>query len=132
MVITFDADTTIVSLNRLSDTSILTFPLQGSCHSNCGPITCDGSVCTITYTGSIPMELFNVKKTDASGDSDRSNIISVTVNGAEQCSADEGPSGGAEETTVSSGGSTPSASEPSDSNHSKFETRPYFWSIDKH
>merc|ERR1711962_1636117 len=98
VVITFDADTTI-----------------GSCHSNCGPISCSGSVCTITYTGSIPMQLFNVKKTDASGDSDRSNIVSVTVNGAEQCSADGGPSAPVEttapsdgETSVSSEGNTPS------------------------
>merc|ERR1712126_25546 len=53
VVITFDADTTI-----------------GSCHSNCGPISCSGSVCTITYTGSIPMELFNVKKTNPSGETD--------------------------------------------------------------
>merc|ERR1711872_857467 len=68
VVITFDADTTI-----------------GSCHSNCGPIDCSGSSCSVTYTGTIPMELFNVKKVNFAGETDRSNIISVTVNGEEQC-----------------------------------------------
>merc|ERR1712156_1271448 len=68
VVITFDADTTI-----------------GSCHSNCSPIDCSGSSCSVTYTGTIPMELFNVKKVNFAGETDRSNIISVTVNGEEQC-----------------------------------------------
>jgi len=57
----------------------------GKCHSNCGPITCVNDECTFVYTGTIPVELFNVKKMDSTGDSDRSNIISVTVNGEEQC-----------------------------------------------
>merc|ERR1719195_1481213 len=64
VVITFDADTTI-----------------GSCHSNCGSIDCEGATCSITYTGTIPMELFNVKKVGATQFDDWSNIISVTVNG---------------------------------------------------
>jgi hypothetical protein len=68
VVITFDAETTI-----------------GSCHSNCSPIDCSGVTCSITYTGSIPMELFNVKKVGATQFDDWSNIISVTVNGEEQC-----------------------------------------------
>jgi len=68
VVITFDADTTI-----------------GSCHSNCGPIDCSGTTCSITYTGTIPIELFNVKKTGATQFDDWSNIVSVTVNGDEQC-----------------------------------------------
>merc|ERR1712212_452263 len=68
VVITFDADTTI-----------------GSCHSNCGSIDCSGTTCSITYTGTIPMELFNVKKTGATQFDDWSNIVSVTVNGEEQC-----------------------------------------------
>merc|ERR1711910_81463 len=68
VVITFDADTTI-----------------GSCHSNCGPIDCEGATCSITYTGTIPMELFNVKKVGGTEFDDWSNIISVTVNGEEQC-----------------------------------------------
>jgi len=68
VVITFDAETTI-----------------GSCHSNCGSIDCSGTTCSITYTGSIPMELFNVKKVGATQFDDWSNIVSVTVNGEEQC-----------------------------------------------
>merc|ERR1712203_31850 len=68
VVITFDAETTI-----------------GSCHSNCGTIDCEGATCSITYTGTIPMELFNVKKVGGTEFDDWSNIISVTVNGEEQC-----------------------------------------------
>jgi len=68
VVITFDADTTI-----------------GSCHSNCGSIDCSGATCSTTYTGSIPMELFNVKKVGATQFDDWSNIISVIINGEEQC-----------------------------------------------
>merc|ERR1711936_613530 len=68
IVITFDADTTI-----------------GSCHSNCDDLTCAGSKCTVTYKGTIPMEMFNIKKPDNTGENDRSNMISVTINGVEQC-----------------------------------------------
>merc|ERR1711997_1374567 len=68
VVITFDADTTI-----------------GSCHSNCDDISCSGAVCTISYQGTNDMEMFNIRKTDAAGDNDRSNMVSVTINGAEQC-----------------------------------------------
>merc|ERR1711981_1559128 len=69
VVITFDADTTI-----------------RSCHSNCGDgPSCSGAKCTITYTGSIPLEMFNIKKTNPASEGDRSNMISVTINGVEQC-----------------------------------------------
>jgi hypothetical protein len=74
VVISFDAETTI-----------------GSCHSNCNDgsgknkPSCVGTVCGVTYTGSGPLEIFNVKKADPAGEKDRANIISVTVNGVEQC-----------------------------------------------
>jgi len=68
VVVTFDAETTI-----------------GSCHSNCGPITCSGSVCEVAYTGSIPLNFFNVKKVGGSGEDDRSNIIQVQVNQQKLC-----------------------------------------------
>merc|ERR1712106_156017 len=74
VVITFDADTTI-----------------GSCHSNCAHAvagnkpSCSGSTCTMTYSGSDPLQMFNIKKTGAAGDSDRSNMVSVTINGVQQC-----------------------------------------------
>ena len=63
----------------------------GSCHSNCndGMVqnkpSCVGTVCTVTYSGSGPMEMFNVKKADPASEKDRSNIVSVTVNGKKQC-----------------------------------------------
>ena len=74
VVIEFDAETTI-----------------GSCHSNCNDgmgqnkPSCVGTMCTVTYTGSGPMEIFNVKKAVPADEDDRANIISVTVNGVEQC-----------------------------------------------
>merc|ERR1719270_129170 len=70
IVLTFDAETTI-----------------GSCHSGCTPSSgpeCTGSVCTVSYTGS-SLQLFNVKKVNPSGENDRSNLISVTIFGVEQC-----------------------------------------------
>ena len=63
----------------------------GSCHSNCNDgsgknkPSCVGTVCGVTYTGSGPMEMFNVKKAVPANEGDRANIISVTVNGVEQC-----------------------------------------------
>merc|ERR1712129_314786 len=67
VVITFDDETTI-----------------GSCHSNCNdgsghnkPI-CSGTKCTVTYSGSGPLEMFNIKKVGAAFEKDRSNIVSVT------------------------------------------------------
>merc|ERR1711997_1076451 len=63
VVITFDADTTI-----------------GSCHSNCQAISCTGAVCTINYVGTSAIEMFNIKKTNHAFESDRSNMISVTIN----------------------------------------------------
>jgi hypothetical protein len=81
VMITFDADTTIVML-----VSLFSPFLQGSCHSNCQqPIACEGKVCTIDYTGSIPVELFNVKKVPRGEENDRSNIVSVSVNGHKMC-----------------------------------------------
>jgi len=69
VVLTFDAATTI-----------------GSCHSNCQDISCSGSTCTLTYqSSSTPLQMFNIRKTNAAGDSDRSNLLSVTLNGVEQC-----------------------------------------------
>ena len=60
--------------------------LQGSCHSNCqGGVSCSGDTCTITYTGTNPLEMFNIKKTGSAFEADRSNMISVKINGAEQC-----------------------------------------------
>ena len=60
---------------------------QGSCHSNCenGKPTCSGATCTVVYKSTGPMQLFNVKKDNPSGENDRSNLISVKINGAEQC-----------------------------------------------
>lgn len=46
---------------------------QGSCHSNCEAISCSGATCSLTYqSSSTPLQLFNVKKTNASGETDRS------------------------------------------------------------
>ena len=109
VIMKFDADTTIVSQLCLSTVYInfavhiwgfnnsgtfhpgkkfnLDFDIQGSCHSNCwpGPPTCSGSTCTVIYKSTSPMQLFNVKKTNPSGENDRSNLISVNINGVEQC-----------------------------------------------
>merc|ERR1712123_451988 len=74
VVITFDTVTTI-----------------GSCHSNCNDgsgqnkPSCAGKVCTVEYTGTIPLNMFNIKKANPSGETDRSNMVSVTVNDVEQC-----------------------------------------------
>eukprot|EP00090_Calanus_glacialis_P018057 TRINITY_DN2799_c0_g1_i1.p1 TRINITY_DN2799_c0_g1~~TRINITY_DN2799_c0_g1_i1.p1 ORF type:complete len:209 (-),score=34.71 TRINITY_DN2799_c0_g1_i1:185-772(-) len=63
----------------------------GSCHSNCNHAVagnkpqCTGNTCTVTYTGSDPLQMFNIKKDSPAGDTDRSNMVSVTINGAEQC-----------------------------------------------
>ena len=63
------------------------FYFQGSCHSNCwpGPPTCSGLACTVIYKSTSPMQLFNVKKINTSGENDRSNLVSVKINGVEQC-----------------------------------------------
>ena len=45
--------------------------IQGSCHSNCEDISCSGAVCTITYKGTNPMEMFNIKKVVDTGENDR-------------------------------------------------------------
>ena len=61
--------------------------LQGSCHSNCQytPL-CAGSRCTVHYLStSVPLQMFNDKKSNFTGENDRSNLISVKINGAEQC-----------------------------------------------
>merc|ERR1712241_739590 len=74
VIMTFDAVTTI-----------------GSCHSNCNHATagnkpdCVGKVCTVTYTGTDKLEMLNIKKDNPASENDRSNLVSVTVNGAEQC-----------------------------------------------
>lgn len=70
VTMTFDADTTI-----------------GSCHSNCDATpVCSGNVCTVTYySSSTPLQMFNVKKTDSAYGEDRSNLISVVINGIEMC-----------------------------------------------
>merc|ERR1711997_454320 len=69
VVIKFDADTTIQS-----------------CHSNCAQNpSCTGDTCTITYTGTDPLWMFNIKKTNPGSESDRSNMVSVTINRVEQC-----------------------------------------------
>merc|ERR1711936_432383 len=74
VVITFDSVTTI-----------------GGCHSNCkdgsgnDKPSCTGKICTVTYTGSTPLDMFNIKKDNPAGDNDRSNMVSVTINGIEQC-----------------------------------------------
>ena len=72
VVLTFDAETTIVNIfPKYSNTLIPYF--QGSCHSGCTPSSgpeCTGSVCTVSYTGS-SLQLFNVKKVDPSGENDR-------------------------------------------------------------
>merc|ERR1719270_1618784 len=77
IVLTFDAETTI-----------------GSCHSGCTPSSgpeCTGSVCSVSYTGS-SLQLFNVKKVNPSGENDRSNLISVTIAGADKCETSPAPS----------------------------------------
>ena len=51
---------------------------QGSCHSNCVDISCSGATCSLTYlSSSTPLQLFNVKKTNAAGETDRSENPSV-------------------------------------------------------
>ena len=48
---------------------------QRNCHSNCGPIDCSGSVCTVEYSGTIPMEMFNIKNEAAGGADIKSNMV---------------------------------------------------------
>merc|ERR1719300_747902 len=76
VVLTFDANTTI-----------------GSCHSNCyHPVladdkpSCSGNTCEVQYSGTDPLQMFNIYKVEADFEDDRSNLISVIINDAEQCS----------------------------------------------
>ena len=115
VVLTFDAETTIVRTLRITyNIQYNIISTQGSCHSNCQDISCSGSTCTLTYqSSSNPLQMFNIRKTNAAGDSDRcvdiiiiiyisivissmylgdimspcsrSNLLSVTLNGVEQC-----------------------------------------------
>jgi len=63
----------------------------GSCHSNCGDIDCSGLFCSLVYTGSDPLELFNVRNVNADGEDDRPIILGVTVNNKQLCGGPGGP-----------------------------------------
>ena len=59
--------------------------MQGSCHSDCPRLSCSGATCELSYTGTGPLELFKVKKTNPAGENDRSNIISILIHREQLC-----------------------------------------------
>ena len=78
VVLTFDANTTIVSCEQFCMINYTGILVQGSCHSNCyHPVldedkpSCSGNICEFQYSGTDPLQLFNIYKVEADFEDDR-------------------------------------------------------------